>query len=485
MTDIFYQTASWLAESIHEGKISATEVSEVFLSRIASENPSLNTIVTLDETRVRQRARDADEAMARGEIWGPLHGVPVTFKDVFETAGLRTTAGHKPLSEYIPETNATVVSRLQNAGAIVLGKTNMPELAMDTQCENSLFGVTSNPWHPERTPGGSTGGEAAAIAAGMTPLGLGSDIGGSIRIPAHYCGVFGLKPTEGRVPQSGHIPPLPGSPNWIRHLAASGPLARSVADLRMCLKIIAGPDGHDLAVSPVTLADVPVRPLKKYRFAWTDQFGDLAVSADTSVAMRKLADDLTDAGCRVEHTAPRNFSFDEIWRTYGELIGIMLAAHAPLPSRVIAKTLGPLMFRNDVITQAAAGKTTANIRSYFDILQRRDKLIRSLENFLANYDGWLCPVASSPAPLFRKKGKINNPIDVDGKMVPGHLGAIGYTCPFNLTGNPVLVVPLAVSGDGLPIGVQVVGPLWGEMALLNVAEAMTQITGPFHRPAKY
>jgi amidase len=482
MTDLCFRTASDLARAIRGREISSTEVVESFLARVAAQNSALNAIITLDEATARQRARLADQAVARGNLWGPLHGVPVTFKDVFETAGLRTSAGHKPLAEHVPDRDATVVARLRSAGAIVLGKTNMPALAMDTQCENPLFGRTNNPWNAERTPGGSSGGEAAALAAGLTPLGLGSDFGGSVRIPAHYCGVYCLKPTEGRVPQSGHLPPLPGTMNWIRHFVVSGPLARSIEDLRLCLKIIAGPDGRDLAVSHAPLTESPARPLKDYSFAWTDDFGGLPISAETHTAMHKLADDLDKAGCIVEKAAPKNFSFEEVWRTYGELVGVLMATQAPAFSRPVLAALGRFLFRKDLITSSGTRRATANIKCYFDLLERRDQIVRSLEQFLSGYDAWLCPVSSTPAVSHRAAGQINTPIDVDGVMVPGHLGAIGYTCPFNLTGSPVVVMPLRISENGLPIGAQVVGRRWGEMDLLNISGALHQVVAPIPRP---
>jgi len=485
MSDIHYQSAGELAGAIRRQEISATDVAEAFLSQIARQNPDINAIVTLDEENVRDRARQADKALARGEIWGPLHGVPVTFKDTFETKALRTTAAHKPLWEYVPQKDATVVRRLRAAGAIVLGKTNMPELAMDTQCENRLFGATKNPWNPDHTPGGSSGGEVAAIAAGMSPLGIGSDIGGSVRMPAHYCGVYSLKPTEGQVSQKGHIPPLPGDPGWIRHMAASGPVARSIGDLRLCLSIIAGPDSQDRSVPPVSLNDVQKRPLAEYRFAWADTFGDLPVSEDTRAAMKKLADNLSNAGCRVEAAVPQDFDFEEVWKTYGDMVGCMLAANLPVLPRTMLKTLGPVLFRKDLITRAASRHATTGMKEYIAVLDRRDRLKRSLEHFLDGYDGWLCPVASTPAPLHRPMGKVNAPIDLDGTPLPGHLGAIGYTCPFNLTGNPAVVAPLGVSSTGLPIGLQIIGRQWGDMSLLNAAETLDQIIGPFRRPPGY
>jgi amidase len=267
-------------------------------------------------------------------------------------------------------------------------------------------------------------------------------------------------------------------------MAVVGPLARSVADLRLCLQIIAGPDGRDLGVSPASLEDVPARPIEDHRFAWADDFGGLPVSADTRRAMTKLADDLANAGCRIERASPQNFDFERVWKTYGELFGIMAFANSPFLVRAVVRALGRFTLK-DVISRAGAQSTMANPKRYFSVLQERDRLVRSLERFLVDYDAWLCPVASTPAFPHRDMGKIHVPIEVDGKKVPGNIAGTGYTCAFNLTGNPVVTLALGVSREGLPIGVQVVGRRWGEMALLSTADALTHIAGPFCRPPGY
>ncbi|MBU1239759.1 amidase, partial [Myxococcota bacterium] len=294
MKNPIYRSVVELRAALGAGEITATRIVDAHLEQIFVHNRAINALVTVDETGARESARESDEARARGEDPGPLHGIPFTVKDMFETKGLRTTNGHKPLANNIPERDATVVARLREAGGTLLAKSNMPAQGMDIQCENALFGATKNPWDLSRTPGGSTGGEAAALAAGMTPLGIGSDIGGSLRIPAHYCGVFACKPTEGLVPRTGLL--LPGTVNTVRHMVACGPMARSVADLRLALRIMAGPDGVDPSVVPVPLKEFPLRPLKDHRFAWTDDFGGLPVTASTREAMEKLASDLRDAG---------------------------------------------------------------------------------------------------------------------------------------------------------------------------------------------
>ncbi len=253
MTDPFWMDATHLAAAIRNREMSAVEVVEACLARIAQHNPALNAVVTLDDEGAIEQARACDLALAAGEYAGPLAGVPVLLKDCHETAGMRTTAGSPLLAGYVPERDGTVARRMRQAGAIVLGKTNVSELLADLQTDNPVFGRTNNPWDLARTPGGSSGGAAAAVAAGLAPLDIGSDIGGSIRVPAHCCGIFGLKPTELRVSNAGHIPDLPGNVRTTRVMNCIGPLARSLDDLDLALRVIAGPDVAEPDVPPVPL----------------------------------------------------------------------------------------------------------------------------------------------------------------------------------------------------------------------------------------
>ncbi len=274
VNDPTFAAAHELAAAIRERRISAVEVLDAHLTRIARYNPALNAIVTHNEENARAGAREADAALARGEVWGPLHGVPVTIKDSFATAGLRTTSGFPPLTNHIPDSDATAVARLRAAGAIVLGKTNLPLLVHGFQSDNPIFGRTNNPWDHARTPGGSTGGGAAAIAAGLSPLELGSDYGGSVRIPAHFCGIYSLKPTNNRIPLTGHIPELPGRRS-VRHVATPGPLARCVQDLVLALQVMAGPDPYHPDVPPLPLTPAPEPAWKDLRVAWVEDFGGI------------------------------------------------------------------------------------------------------------------------------------------------------------------------------------------------------------------
>jgi amidase len=484
---LVHLTAQQIAQAIRERKASTIEVVQAHLAHIAQHNSALNAIVTLDEERALDRAKVADAALARGEIWGPLHGVPVTIKDVYETAGLRTTSSFYLLARYVPKQDATVVARLRAAGAVILGKTNMPMLAVDIQTNSPLFGRANNPWNLGRTTGGSTGGGAAAVAAGLSPLEVGSDMGGSIRIPAHFNGVFGFKPTEHRVPATGHIPDLPGAPRVMRHMCCFGPLARSVEDLRLCFTLIAGPDGKDLDVLPVPLDAPPERPLRQMRFAWMDDFGGAPVTAETRAALARLADSLADLGCCVERAGPPGFDYASAWRTYSEILGTMIGAIIPAPMRLLGRLAMPLLHMNEPTMRSLTRGFKLNARQYMEALARRDALIEQMERFLGDWDAWLCPVAPTPAFSHRRSGLVRpgRPIEVDGHKVPYWRGSISYAVVFNLLGNPVVVLPLSRSSEGLPIGVQVVGRRWRDMELLAVAGQLAEVTKPFQFPPGY
>ncbi|HYL87491.1 MAG TPA: amidase family protein [Burkholderiales bacterium] len=477
-----FSSATELAAAVRARRTSASELVELCLARIARHNPSLNAICTLDAAGAERRAREADAALANGEVWGPLHGVPMTIKDALETAGVRTTGGHPPLKDYIPQRDAPAVARLRAAGAILLGKTNVPPLSADYRADNPIFGRTNNPWNLDRTPGGSTGGGGAAVAAGLSAFDVGSDLAGSVRTPAHFCGLFGLKPTERRIPNTGHIPEPPGLPRAVRHMNVLGPLARSVEDLALITKAICGPDDAEWDLAPVPWREAPERPLGSYRFAWSTNFSGVAITGDTRGAIQKLAAELARAGCKVEERNPDGFSFDEAWETWGEIAIAERAATGGERSRERVAALNATLGESWAVARGSAKGATATIADYMAALTRRDRLITVLEKFWAEWDALICPVTVSPAIPHVPFG---TPIDVDGSKVPYFIAGTAYTCPFNLTGNPSVVVPLARSKDGLPIGVQLVGRRWSEPELLALAQKVSLIAGPFAPPPNY
>ncbi|HYO54068.1 amidase [Archangium sp.] len=480
MQELHFLPAHRLAALVRAREVSARELLEAHLAQVARHNARLNAIVTLDEERAHARAREADEALARGESWGPLHGVPFTIKDSFKTAGVRTTSSYKRLRKHVPTHDATVVARLKAAGAILLGKTNLPTLTLDLQTSGHLFGRASNPWDESRTPGGSTGGGAAAVAAGMTPFEVGSDLAGSIRVPSHYCGIFGFKPTEHRVPISGHIPPLPGRPRGVRYEGAAGPLARCVEDLRLGLKLLAGPDDEDWDVPPIPLRDVPPCELRTYRIAWTDDFGGLPITRETRTALEKLVRTLEGLGCRVERCEPKGLDYEELWEVWGRVLGAELGAEMQALTRFILSVRFMAMRGNAILNRGIVRGVRSEMSDYIDALTIHDRITGQVEAFLSNWDAWLCPVTVGQAFTHRPSGEW---LDVDGQQVPYITGTCGFTSVFNLTGHPVVVLPLTKLVDSpLPLGIQVVGRRWLDEELLALCESLTEITGEFRKP---
>ena len=455
--DIVYSSTAQLAAAIRAGHVSATEVLQAHLAQIDAHNSTLNAIITLDAERAYERAREADAALAHGEFWGPLHGVPFTLKDAHATAGMRTTTGFPPLANFVPLEDSTVTARLKAAGGILLGKTNVAMLLADYQTDNPIFGRTNNPWNIERTPGGSSGGAAAALAAGMTPFDIGTDLSASIRIPAHFCGVYGLKPTEQRVPLTGLIPGLP-VPRSVRIMSCIGPMARTVEDLALLYSIIAGPDGLDTEVQPVPVGALPHLELKHLRVAFAPTFPGLPVAREIRAAVEELAKQLMPLCAAVEEATLPALDFNQELMSAGALIGMMVDAFQP---------------------EGQEQPTT--LAQYLEALDRRDRSIFAWEQFFENWDVLLCPPSMMTAFPHREPG---SPLYVDDQEVI-YWAVSGHGTLFNYTGHPAVVLPYKLDHDGLPIGMQLVGKRWEESRLLAVAKTLSEVTGPFQRPAGY
>jgi amidase len=492
MNDLVFRTAHQLAEMIRNREVSAIEVVDAHLAQIAKYNSKLNAICTLDEENARTQAKKADEATALGENWGALHGVPVTIKDIFETAGMRTTAGYIPLKDYVPTQDATVVSRLRAAGAIILGKTNMAELAGDYQSINSLFPRVNNPWNLEYTPGGSSGGSAAAIAGGLSPLDLGNDIAGSVRQPAHFCGIYGLKPTDRRISTAGQIPEVPGMPVCIRHMITVGCFARSVEDIRLCFSLIAGADIRRPDVPPIPL-DVPSgKSLQTLKIAWIDQWAEVPVASNIRAAMQAVTQTLETAGAQIELWVPKDFDLSKILNLYGRLVAYINIYAQPVNRYNLRRSLTQI-FRSATQGDRALRKLgdfsrllpellNPSLKGYFETLTERDEFTAQLDEALLPWDVWLTPVAATPAFTHRPSW---SEIEIDGKSYPHAVANGAYTMPFNLSGHPAVVIPIGQTENGLPIGLQIVGKRWHEMELLATAEELDRVVGDFRRPSGY
>src|SRR6266516_1019352 len=456
--DIVFSSTTQLAAAIRAGHVSAIEVLQAHLAQIDTHNPTLNAVITLDAERAYERAREADAALARGEHWGPLHGVPFTLKDAHATAGMRTTTGFPPLANYVPKVDSTVTARLKAAGGILMGKTNVHVMLADpAQTDNPIFGRTNNPWNVERTPGGSSGGGSAALAAGMTPFDIGTDLSASIRIPAHFCGLFGLKPTEQRVPLTGLIPGLP-TPRSVRIMSCLGPMARTVEDLALLYSINAGPDGRDTEVQPVPVDEVPTLELKHLRIAFAPTFPGFPVAADIRHAVVELAQQLLPFCAAVEEATLPQMDFNQELMRAGEMIEMITGAFQPQEQ-----------------------ERPISLAQYMEALDIRDQFMLAWEQFFEEWDVLLCPPSMVTAFPHCEPG---SPLHVDGQEVVYWMVSAHGTV-FNYTGHPAVVLPYKLDRNGLPIGVQLVGKRWDESRLLGMAKALSEVTGAFQRPPGY
>jgi amidase len=492
MGDLVFRSAVELAQMIRDRQISAIELLDAHLKQIAQHNSKLNAICTLDEENARTRAKQADEALARGENWGALHGVPVTIKDIFETAGLRTTAGYIPLKDYVPQQDATAVARLKDAGAIVLGKTNMAELAGDYQSTNSLFPRVNNPWNIEYTAGGSSGGSAAAVAAGLSPLDLGNDIAGSVRQPAHFCGVYGLKPTDRRISTAGMIPEVPGMPYCLRQMMTVGCFARLLEDLRLCFSLLAVADPRRPDVPPVPLDTPSGKSLQDLKIAWAEQWAEVPVASDIRTAMQQVIKTLSQSGVQVHQWLPEGFDLSAILNLYSRMAAYINRYAQPVDRYNLQRSL-KLIFRTATqgekelrelgdFSRALPELLNPSLKGYFEALTERDRFIAQLDTALESWDVWITPVAATPAFTHRPAW---NAIEVDGRSYPHGVANGAYTMPFNLSGHPAVVIPIGQTSNGLPIGMQIVGKRWKEMELLAIAQQIDTVISGFRLPSGY
>lgn len=423
-----YEPARALAGRIRRRELSAVEALDACLERIADRDAALNAVVSLDPERAYEAARAADRAAAQGEALGPLHGVPLTLKDGHDVAGLRTTVG-TPVLDRVPETDGTVAARLREAGAVIVGHTNVPPFLADYRSENEIFGRTANPWDTARTPGGSSGGAAAALAAGLTPVEVGSDLAGSLRLPPHFCGVYGLKTTEHRVAMTGHFGP-PQAPNPVRILAAIGPMARDLDDLELVLRLISGPDGADVDVPPVPLGERRTRPLAGLRLAAAPELPGADVAASLRAQVSRVAAACADAGAAVASRLP-----DLDWgeqQVFMDLLTAVSSAFSP-------------------------GAEQRTLAWYFEMLHRRDAFTAAWERFFARYDALLLPPSTTAA------------FTHDTADVTAQRSMMAFA---NLAGLPALTVPAGHDAEGLPVGLQLVGPRWSEIRLIETAAAL-------------
>ncbi len=469
MTDLALLSATELALRVRRREVSALELLQHHLRRVERLNPALNAVVVFDTDAAVQRARDADAALARGHCWGPLHGVPMTVKESFDLPGLPTTWGFESQRGNIARQPALAVQRLLDAGAVIYGKTNVPVALADWQTFNPVYGTTHNPWKLERTPGGSSGGSAAALAAGLSALELGSDIGASIRNPAHYCGVWGHKPTWGVVPMQGHQLPGDECPD-MTDIGVAGPLARSAHDLTLAMDLLAAPlrAFGPLGWMPAAWRDNAV-PAPRLRIAVIDD--DPLAEVDDSVRrqFRKLVDFLRRSGVAVGE-AERPVDSAEAWTTYVPLVRSAVSAHLSDDDYAQAKVQAAAQppGGSEFAAMHWRGLTLAH-RDWVMLDEVRSKLRRQWAAFFERWDLLICPVATTAAFKQNQQGfRWQRMVQVNGREQPSTTALFwaGYT---NLCGLPATAVPLGLSDEGLPIGAQICGPVFADTVCLRFA----------------
>lgn len=461
MNDPTFSSATELAAAVRKKQLSSVEVVEAHLKQIEAVNPRLNAVVHVLADSARAAARDADTAVSRGEELGPFHGVPMTVKDAWELAGAPSTGGTLGRAAYIPQQDACVIARMRSAGAIPIGLTNVPEFSMAFESDNLVYGRTNNPYDVSRTPGGSGGGGAAAIASGMSPIEIGADLGGSIRLPSHFSGIAGIRPTTGRVPLTGYFPAAFG---WVSYFAAAGPMARTVEDLAAALPVVAGPDWRDAAVHEVALLDRRAVALEGLRVAVHTDNGIMPARGDVAAVVNRAAEALQSAGARVEEAVPSGI--EECM----ELFMSIASADGGEGLRMLMRMVGTI--RNHALLDTLlAPPGEPKTAAYLQMLLTRIGMYRSsMLSFLENYDVILCPVNALPA--------VKHGTSFNDDTIP----AFSYTIAYNLTGWPGAVVRCGTSTEGLPVGVQAVARPWREDVALAVAGHLETALGGYQRP---
>jgi amidase len=465
-------TAAALAGAIAAGRVSAREALEACFACVDARNPALNAVIWEERARARERADACDAARAAGAVLGPLHGVPMTIKESFQWAGTPVTFGISGFRDNRPQGTAVVVERLEAAGAVIFGKTNVPFALADFQSYNAIYGVTGNPWDVTRVPGGSSGGSAAALASGMTFLDYGSDIGGSIRNPAHFCGVYGHKPTWGAVPPRGHALDASLAPT---DLAVVGPLARSAGDLALLFGVTAGPDWGD---APFTLRREAVA-LKGLRVAvWGDD-PLCPVSAGVKGRVGAVAEALRHAGAVVSEDARPGFDAAAAHATYQDLLQAALANRIPDDDFARAVDLAERGDPSRGSTKLARRQVMRH-RDWCHASERRLALRAAWGDFFREWDVLLAPIMPTTAFRHDHRPEGERTVDVDGMALP-YYDQLLWPGLATLPGLPATVFPAGLAG-GLPVGLQIIGPMWGDWRTLAVAARLEQIGFGFVRP---
>jgi amidase len=484
MGEFIYKSATELAEIISSGEATSTDVVKDHLEQIKKHNPALDAVVILLEEQALKEAARCDEEARRGQYRGPLHGVPMTIKEQYWLKGTKTTVNFKMYKDWTAPEDAVIVDRLRRAGAVIMGKTNVPKNLTDYQVSGDIYPECKNPYNPEYSPGGSSGGSATALATGMTPVELGGDFGGSIRNPSNWCGLYGLKPTENTIPRHGNICIPEGARGFVFHMATAGPMARTPTDMELVWEIIQGPHKGDRTVPGIEWKNTIGKSLRDYRVAWVDGWPGYETSDETRSLIRNFAEQLRQKDGHSENAGPAK-------DLHERSLALWVRLFAQLTSQDVPRLIRPFMkmqMRKGMLNGFTKFKKELNkgfknsFIYYSETMGIRAALVAEWEQFFERFDLLVCPMSYGPAI---KRSKTGAPIHYDGKKLVYLDYAWPYLSCFNASGHPGINIPLGIGKEGLPVGVQVIGPYWSEPELIQFAKLVSGFTPGFIRPEGY
>lgn len=477
MNNYIFKSATELAGLIRNKEATSSDILRAHLEHIHEHNPRIGAIVVLLEEQAVKEAEACDKEAQAGNFRGPLHGVPMTVKEQFWVDGTKSTLNSNRLKDWEAPEDALVVKRLKEAGAIILGKTNVSKDLLDYQVSGDIYPDCANPYNEDYSPGGSSGGASAALASGMVPIELGGDLGGSIRIPSNFCGTYGLKPTENTIPVHGLSPKPKNARGYLFQMAVAGPMARTPEDLELLWTILKGPDKSDRSIQPIDWSNPEKKKLTDYKLGWVDGWPGYETSQQTKNVIKYFISLLSEKGIEVNHSSPKNDLHQRTLEVFNKLSFQMIFQDVPWfikPFMISSMKRGFLKGMKNL-----SWKLTDTFTDYSEIIGQRAKIIEEWEMYFDNVDFLVCPIGFGPA---YKRTKTGTPINYNGKTITYINYVWPYNACFNGSGHPSINIPLGLGEGGLPVGIQLVGPYWSEPEMLHFTKLIAEFTEGFVKP---